>query len=427
MQRLLYSLAVTLALPFALLRLLIRSLKAPAYRQRIGERLALRLPAPATSARQIWIHAVSVGEVAAAEPLLHRILNEIPDAHVLITTTTPTGSQRVRSLMENLDKNRISHCYLPYDLPYLLRPFIGRVKPALLIIMETELWPNLIHCCKAQGVRLLLANARLSGKSARGYARIGGLTRTMLRAFDKIAAQSEADAQRLQTLGARADAIEVTGSLKFHQAPNAQDSIEPALFASIKASGRPVLVAASTRAGEEQKVLDAFGQIQAQIRDALLVLVPRHPERFNDVADLLRAREFTMQRRSEARQLSADTEVLLGDSMGELTAYYQCADVAFVGGSLVPTGCQNVLEPAALGLPVITGPSQFNFATICAQLEAAGALSTVADVDGLVQQGLVLLRDREKAQAMGRAGQALVADNQNALPAHLAIVKHLLD
>lgn len=426
MQRFLYSVVLTLVLPIAFLRLLIRSLKAPAYRQRIGERFALRLPTAVDAEQRIWIHAVSVGEVAAAEPLLKAILQEYPAVQVLVTTTTPTGSQRVQNLIESLGSQRIGHSYLPYDLPYLLRPFIHRTRADLLIVMETELWPNLIHCCKSYGMALMLANARLSEKSARGYARIAGLTRNMLQAFDCIAAQSEADAQRLQALGAGVDNVEVTGSLKFHQSEPAQDTADPPLFASIKASGRPVLIAASTRAGEEQKVLDAFGQIESQVRDVLLVLVPRHPERFNEIAELLRSREFTMQRRSEARELGADTEVLLGDSMGELSAYYSCAHVAFVGGSLVPTGCQNVLEPAALGLPVITGPSQYNFATICAQLEGAGALLTVADADGLARHSQTLLLDREKAQAMGRAGQALVAANQNALPRQLAIVKRLL-
>jgi len=336
---------------------------------------------------------------------------------------TPTGSDRVRSLFAD----RVFHTYLPYDLPGAVDRFIRRVNPALLILMETELWPNLIHCCHQKGVRLILANARLSEKSAEGYGRFAGPTHKMLQQIDRIAAQADADAHRLIELGARAEAVSVTGSLKFLMEVPAQTLASNPVFESVSASGRNVLIAASTRDGEEVKVLSAFQRSLHTHPSLLLLLVPRHPERFGRVVKQCEDAGLSTLRRSANLPITHDTQVLVGDSMGEMIDYYRLATIAFVGGSLVDTGCQNVLEPAALGLPVVTGPSQFNFANICARLEQAGALHTVQDSNGLAEFVIALLGDHDKQLAMATAGKALVQANQNTLPALMQIIDEVLN
>ena len=424
MLRLLYSLALTLAVPLILLRLLLRSLRAPAYRQRIGERFA-RFDLPDKfdpAAKTVWIHAVSVGETVAVAPLVDALLQHHPALQIVITTMTPTGSDRVRALFAD----RVVHVYAPYDLPGTVNRFIDRVNPALLVLMETELWPNMIHHCSRRGIAVMLANARLSERSARAYGRLGSLTRAMLEKLDAIAAQSEADARRLLELGAVAKRLTVTGSLKFNIAAGKADCSDDIVMQSVQESGRTVLIAASTRAGEEQKVLVAYAQLLQHTPELLLVLVPRHPERFSEVIKLCESQRLRVQRRSEKTAIDADTQVLVGDSMGEMPCYYQLADIAFVGGSLVDTGCQNVLEPAALGLPILAGPSQYNFAAICAQLQQAGALITVADPTALASRCQELIEKPELRQQMGAAGRVLVEANQQALPALLLMLDQLL-
>ncbi len=420
MRRQLYSVLLLLAVPFIVIRLILKSIGLAAYRKRIGERFAsFTTPANWESADSvIWIHAVSVGEVVASAPLV-KALQEQLDANIAITTSTPTGSDRVTSLFGD----RVFHVYSPYDLGIWINRFIAKVRPKLLIIMETELWPNMLHSCQQQGVKVLLANARLSEKSATGYQRFSGLSKEMLHNIDHIAAQAQADADRFITLGARADTVSITGSLKFYLQHSGNSGNEASIFSSVNESERMVLIAASTRDGEEEKVLQAYKKIKEQEDSVLLVLVPRHPERFDKVASLCSSTGFSVQRRSEAESLDASTDILLGDSMGEMLDYYQLASIAFVGGSLVDTGCQNVIEPAALGIPVVVGPSQFNFATICAQLEAAGALCTVQDSKELARTVVDLLVDSAKRQKMGEAGKALVSQNQNALPLLMAKVE----
>ena len=422
MLRFFYTLLMTLAVPFWVLRLLLLSLRNPLRRQRLGERFASGLPARPANTRLVWVHAVSVGEVAAAEPLIKALLKERPACSILLTTMTPTGSERA----QQLQSERLIHCYLPYDLPVFVRRFIRRMQPYSLILMETELWPNLLFVCQQEKVPVLLANGRLSARSAARYARAPVFTRSMLQTLDAIAAQSSSDAERFVALGAVADRVTVTGSLKFHIAAADNTQSESGIFADIKNSGRPVLIAASTRAKEEEKVLSAFAAMLGYIPDLLLLLVPRHTERFDQVAQLCEQGDFKFQRRSKNEPLAAGTEIVLGDSMYELARYYTCAQVAFVGGSLVDTGCQNVLEPAAQGLPVVTGPSQYNFKTIC-ELEANGALVTVADARGLADEVVALFADDVRRQQMGEAGKALIANNQQALPKHLELVSRLLD
>ena len=420
-----YSLLLLLAVPFILLRLLLKSLSYPAYRQRIGERFALFTPPRNWTGdrRTIWIHAVSVGEVVAASSLVRELLRV--EANIVFTTTTPTGSERVRSLFGDT----LFHVYAPYDLGFLVHRFLGMLKPSLLIIMETELWPNMLHTAKQHGVRTLLANARLSEKSAAGYQRFACLTRSTVQDIDHIAAQARADAIRFQQLGAQPESVSITGSLKFHVDVEAGTDSQAGIFSSVSSCARPVIVAASTRDGEEAKVLSAFVQLietAGQSPKPLLLLVPRHPERFDRVAGLVTGSGLKLQRRSRHQMLESETDVLLVDSMGELLACYQLADVAFVGGSLVNTGCQNVLEPAALGVPVVVGPSRFNFADICAQLESVRALRSVRDSAELALVLGQLLTDSDRRQAMGKAGQSLVQENRTALPATLSAIDSLL-
>ena len=423
MTRLLYSLTLYLAVPVILLRLYLRGRKAPAYRQRIPERFGKYVPpANFNSLKQtLWIHAVSVGEASAAAPLVRELQIRYPDSQILITTMTPTGSDNILDAFND----QVFHCYLPYDLPRAVDRFVHRFNPSLLILMETELWYNLIHSCVSQQVKLILANARLSENSAKGYRRFLGFTRGMLSSFDFIAAQAQADADRFVKLGADPKKIMIAGSLKFNVNLDIDKSKDDAVLLSIKESGRTVIIAASTREGEEQKVLRVFLKVLKEYPSVLLILVPRHPERFDSVAKLCEAQNLIVSRRSEKQAVDWSTQVYLGDTMGEMLSYYQISGIAFVGGTLVDTGCQNVLEPAALGLPVVVGPSQYNFATICAQLEAAGGLHTVANEAELTKYLTSLIRDPARQRQIGTAARTLVDANKQALPTLLKIIADL--
>jgi 3-deoxy-D-manno-octulosonic-acid transferase len=362
----------------------------------------------------IWVHAVSVGESIAAAPMIRALLERYPNLPITVTCMTPTGSERILALFAN--EPRIQHCYLPYDLPCAARRFLDRVQPKLAVIMETELWPNHIHQCAKRGIPVALANARLSERSAKGYGRFRELTRPMLAEMSLFAVQTEAEAKRFLELGARSETVEVTGSIKFDL------TIDPQLFRRAvelrgqwQAQERPVWIAASTHDGEDEVVLAAHRQLLTSHPDALLILVPRHPERFNSVYGLCQQQGFATVRRSSGDAVSANISVLLGDTMGELLFLYALADSAFVGGSLVPNGGHNLLEPAALAKPVLSGPHLFNFLEIAAQLRSAGALQEVEDAEGLavaVQRLFELPRD---AQRMAEAGLKVMRANQGAL------------
>ncbi|MFK7863496.1 MAG: lipid IV(A) 3-deoxy-D-manno-octulosonic acid transferase [Pseudohongiellaceae bacterium] len=417
MSRIFYSLLLTAILPLVLLRLLYRSLANPDYRSRILERFGFGgLKGLGAHQSIVLIHAVSVGEVIAATSLIEELLAK--GSTVLVTTMTPTGSDTVRAKFGE----RVLHCYLPYDLPWSVRHFLTKVQPQLIILMETELWPNLVHVGAQRGIPVILANGRLSKRSAKGYGRFPNLSSQMLSKFDHIAAQSPQDAQRLIALGACPEKMTITGSLKFTISATPKNQTRDSFMQSILDSKRPVLIAASTRLGEEEKVLTAFKIAIAKVPELLLVIVPRHPERFDQVAGLVKQSGIDLLRRSDMRLLKQNHQVFLGDSMGEMMAYYSLAKLAFVGGSLVDTGCQNVLEPAALGIPVLVGPSQYNFETICQQLESAGALITVQDEADLAKHWLSLLSDTSKAKKMGTSAMTLVSENQQALPKLLAII-----
>lgn len=422
MNRTLYTLLFHLGLPLVALRLYLRARKAPAYGQRIAERFALDLPVMHQGG--IWVHAVSVGESIAAAPLVRALLKAYPDASITLTCMTPTGSERIRAMFA--DEPRIQHCYLPYDLPWAAGRFLDHVRPRLGIIMETELWPNHIHQCAKRGIPVALANARLSERSARGYARFAKLTRPMLAEMSFIAVQTEAEAQRFLDLGARAECVQVTGSIKFDL--NIDEQLVPqarALRERWGATQRPVWIAASTHEGEDALILQAHRQLLQVHGDALLILVPRHPERFNAVHALCAA-QFATLRRSSGAAVTAQAQVMLGDTMGELLFLYALADIAFVGGSLVATGGHNPLEPAALALPVLMGPHVFNFLEISAMLREAGALQQVDNADGLAEAVRGLIELPQDAQRMGEAGRAVMRANQGALQRLLEGLARLL-
>ncbi|MGW7772460.1 lipid IV(A) 3-deoxy-D-manno-octulosonic acid transferase [Pseudomonas machongensis] len=422
MNRTLYTLLFHLGLPLVALRLFLRGRKAPAYRQRIAERFACKLPAMRQGG--IWVHAVSVGESIAAAPMVKALLKAYPDLPITLTCMTPTGSERIRAMFAS--EPRVQHCYLPYDLPWAAARFLDHVRPKLGIIMETELWPNHIHQCARRGIPVALANARLSERSARGYARFAGLTRPMLEEMSLIAVQTETEAERFRSLGARAQCVQVTGSIKFDL--KVDDQLLPRarqLREQWSALQRPVWIAASTHEGEDALILEAHQRLLQVHGDALLILVPRHPERFDAVHELCRER-FTTVRRSSGAAVDGQVQVLLGDTMGELMFLYALADITFVGGSLVPTGGHNPLEPAALALPVITGPHVFNFLEISAMLREAGALQQVDDAEGLAAAVRRLIELPQDCRRMGEACRAVMQANQGALQRLLEALGRLI-
>lgn len=410
MNRTLYSLLFYLALPLVVLKLFLRSRKAPAYRQRIGERFALGLPQLKQGG--IWLHTVSVGESIAAAPLVRQLQQLYPELPITITCMTPTGSERIRSMFGD----SVQHCYLPYDLPCRARKFFNLLKPRLGIVMETELWPNHIHQCASQGIPVVLANARLSERSARGYAKFPKLTAPMLAKLSGIAVQTPVEAERFLQLGACKEAVQVTGSIKFDLKIGQQLFVQAEQFkADWQPQQRPVWIAASTHIGEDEQVLAAHTKLLEQQPEALLILVPRHPERFDSVYQLCMDSGLQTLRRSESTAVQAQHQVLLGDSMGEMMLYYAVSDLAFVGGSLVEHGGHNVLEPAALGKPVLSGPHVFNFLDIIGQMREAGALQEVQDADELAQQLQRLWVDNSARQQMQAAGEQVLKANQGAL------------
>ena len=419
MARRLYTLFFFLCLPLILLRLLYRAIKAPAYARRWAERFAL---GGDVRSGGIWVHAVSVGESIAAAPMVRELLKRYPALPITVTCMTPTGSEQIRKLFGG----QVGHAYLPYDLPWLQRRLLRRLQPKIGIIMETELWPNLVAEAGRARVPLVLANARLSARSARGYQRVGALVRPMFAALDWVAVQSQAEALRFIELGVGREQMQVTGSIKFDFRPDPQQVQQAQELRARWGSDRPVWIAASTHAGEDEQVLRAHRQVLATLPDALLILVPRHPERFDSVARQVSETGFGMVRRSSGALPAADQQVLVGDTMGELVFLYACADLAFVGGSLVPNGGHNYLEPAALGLPVLSGPHRFNFTEISELLEGAGALQVVADETALAVAVQQWLQDSPARQRAGQAGQAVVADNQGALERLLQGIDRLL-
>jgi 3-deoxy-D-manno-octulosonic-acid transferase len=416
--RRLYTPLVALLIPAALLRLLWRSRRVPAYRERWRERLAAE-PDPPEPA-DVWVHAVSVGEVQAALPVLRGLLTR--GLRVLVTTTTPTGRARLKDLLGDA----VQHRYTPFDLPSIQRRFLNRVQPRVVLVMETEIWPNMLAACGARSIRTLLVNARLSARSAHRYGWLRGFSAETMQRFTRIAAQSQADAARFVDLGVEPARVVVTGSIKFDVEPPASLTDRAEVLRRAWGNDRPVWVAASTREGEEEQMLAAHATLRAQLPSALLVLVPRHPERFERVAALVRRQGFGLARRSLEESCDGGTDVYLGDSMGELALLYAAADVAFVGGSLVPTGGHNLLEPAAAGLPVLAGPHTFNFSEVARLLRERGALKQVQHATELADWLARWLSDATERARIGEQGRRVVEDNRGALRRVMALVEACL-
>lgn len=400
----LYSLLIYLARPVVLLSMLWRSKADPAYRRRFRERMAWQ-PIPASAQGGIVVHAVSMGEVVAATPLIHALLQQNPHVPLTVTCTTPAGSSRIIATFGT----RVHHYYLPFDTPGAVSRFFNKLQPQMLVLLETELWPNLIREASARQIVVQLVNARLSAKSARGYQRFSALTKPMLARIHGIYCQDAASTTRFVGLGGHA---QTTGNLKFDM------QIAPTLAEQAQAlalqwqlgtanQGRPVLVAGSTHAGEDEQVLAAFRLVQATVPHALLVIVPRHTDRFEQVSQLIQQAGFQQARRSQQDIVTAQTQVLLGDTMGELMLWYQLADVVFIGGSLIPRGGHNPLEAMCLAKPVLSGRHVFNFADVYANLQQAEAVAWVDDAASLAEVVTDLLANPNRCQQLAAAGFGL--------------------
>lgn len=410
-EKSLYRLAWLLVLPVLPMRLFLRGLKEPGYRRHWGERFGGGQGVPNNP---VWIHAVSVGEMQAAAPLVLALRKHYPEIPILLTCMTATGRQTAHRLYGKT----VSVRYLPYDYPWSTKRFLRRNQPCMGLLMETEIWPELVSACYARHIPIYLANARLSAKSAQGYGRLPALMHDTLHKFSAVAAQYEDDAERLQTLGAKN--VQVTGSLKFdlHSPRSLID--QGKLWRGIWGAERQVFLAASTRQGEEALILQAFARFAPD--SWLLVLVPRHPQRFDEVAALIEKAGLRYQRRSNEIPVSPDTRVMLGDSMGEMTSYYTACDIAFIGGSLLPFGGQNLIEAAACGVPVLIGPHTYNFARVADMAEAKGAARRVQNADELMAVANELLQAKQEREAMGQDALRFAQAHRGATGKVLALI-----
>lgn len=428
----LYTLFFYLALPLIVLRLLWRSVKAPAYRQRWSERFGFFSVSPRAKQSDVeqvlWLHTVSVGETIAAKPLVVALLASYPNHRLLMTTTTPTGSAQVQRLFaDEISQGRIAHCYIPYDIPGAISRFLNSAQPQLAIFMETEVWPNVLHACQRRHIPTVLVNARLSERSLKGYQRFNWLTGPVFSKFSAVAAQDEAGAERLLHAGARP--VSITGSLK------SEITLEGELIRQAQevkkqwsAQGqRRILIAASTHQGEDEIILDAYQSLLDANPDLRLILVPRHPERFPVVRQLCQ-KSFKVQCRSDNQAIVDDTQIILGDTMGEMMLFYGTADIAIVCGSFIDHGGHNMLEPAAWGLPIISGPSTFNFADIANTMQQKNALLITDDFRSSTLSSVIqhVLTNSQQSQSLGQAAYSYVESNRGALKKTLAVIDDLL-
>lgn len=419
-----YSVLLLLLTPFVLLYLLLRSRKDPAYRQRFAERFALKLPA-ASAKDGIVLHTVSVGEFNAAKPLIKKLLLQYPHLPLIITCTTPTASSAIQKLQaEQRELGRtVEHCYLPFDYPVLMRRWLKFIQPQLLLILETELWPNLVANCQALSIPTLIVNARLSARSAKGYLRFSALTQPMLQNISQILTQDKNSARRFLALGAKH--VQVAGNLKFElDVPKSSTQLAQSLKPLL--DGRVVWVAGSTHAGEDEQLIQAYQRLKVQFPKLLLVLVPRHPERFNVVAELLQQQQLKFVRRSVNGLPNASTEVWLSDSMGELLSWYQLADFVFIGGSLIERGGHNPLEAMAFGKAVLSGPYVFNFQLVFQLLQQQQAYFQVSTVADLVSTVTQLMQQPKLTTQTGEKGLKLYQQQQGAVARIVAQVSNLL-
>ena len=419
----LYRLILNLAIPFGLIGLVVRGFRNPQYWRRWSERFGV-VPSKVREAGPFdyWIHAVSVGEARAAAPLVKQLLTEQPALKILVTTTTPTGSAMVKMMLQD----RVHHCYFPYDLRWAMQRFVAAVRPRIALIMETEIWPDMIAAVKQQGALLVYTNVRLSERSYRGYARFSHWVKQTLSQVDHFAVQGELDAKHLAQLGVPEEKMSVTGSIKFDVA------VPPSLFESAEVlrrelgQDRLIWIAGSTREGEEGIILSVYQELKSRFPSLLLVVVPRHPERFDSVARKVQRRNLKCVRRTDhLPQVDADVDVYLGDTMGELSLLYASSDVAFVGGSLVPLGGQNILEPCALGVPVVFGQHMFNFPDISRWTIKEGAGIMVHSEQALAETVAELLGNASLRDEMGRRGRAFIDAHRGALDRNVVLLSKL--
>ncbi|MEO5626069.1 MAG: lipid IV(A) 3-deoxy-D-manno-octulosonic acid transferase [Dokdonella sp.] len=419
-QRFIYTLTLYLLTPFVVYRLAARGIKYHGYFARWRERFGFF--ADPGIRDSIWIHAVSLGEVNAAVPLIEALMLRYRESPFVITTVTPTGSDRVLQLFGD----RVFHVYLPYDLTTAVKRFLNRVRPHLAVIMETEIWPNLFMSCAERDISIVIANARLSEKSLRGYWPIQPLARRAIRCASFVAAQSTSDAERLRSLGAAEPRLAIVGNLKFDMTVPEGVRDRGLTFRAAAGSGRPVWIAASTHEGEELTVLKAHAEVLRRFPDAMLLIAPRHPERFKPIVAACRAYGFRTQIRSEDGGADPTCQCFVVDSMGELIEFYAAADVAFVGGSLVPVGGHNLLEPAALACPVIVGPQTFNFEEVTEDLINAGAALRIVNGDALGSTVVRLLSREVERRSMGEAAHRVMARERGAVERTMEFVERVL-
>ena len=423
MLRLIYTAIFYLALPLYFVRLIIRAVQNPDYLKRWGERLGYGSNLPTEGKAVLWIHAVSVGEVNASIPLVRSLLDTYSNSEILVTTSTPTGS---KILLDKMGA-RVKHQYVPLDLPACLNVFLDRWNPKAVIVLETEIWPNILSMCKERGIFTALVNARLSEKSKDKYNLVKPLAAEALGNLDLLIAQYDSDADRFKEIN-NSLKIEVCGNLKFdQQVPEEMHSISSSIRDSWSEGGqRPTLIAASTHETEEEFVLDAFLEILGEAKEALLILVPRHPERFETVFEYIQNRELSVARRSNKDDVTPKTQVLLGDTMGELNFLYSVSDVAFVGGSLVDHGGQNLLEPASLGLPLSSGKSLRNFQEIADELQESKALFLIEEQKELSDFFIDMISKPKKSARIGKASAKVFEKNRGVLiKINQSLNKHL--
>ncbi len=424
MWRFFYTGLMYLIQPLVLFFMWIRGFKAPNYRKRLGERYGYYKDLTRPSPYGIVVHAASVGEVIAATPLVRRIQQNYPHLSITFTTVTPTGSDRVKAAFGD----SVTHCYLPYDLPDAINRFIDFIQPKLCIVIETELWPNLIHQLHCRNVPFIVANARLSARSAKRYGEVRSSLQTMWSQISLIAPQDQISGKRFLTLGYPEAKLKLTGNIKYDLTINAELLEQIRGLHEQWVQQRHIWIAASTHEGEEEIILQAHRQLLKKYPDLLLLLVPRHPERFNSVADLIEKEKFQFIRRSSGELPSADTQVILGDSMGELMLLYGISDIAFVGGSLVKQGGHNPLEPLAFKIPVITGKHTFNFPEVFRMLlEVQGVLEVSSTAGGLERAVEALLNSPEGRKCFGNAGYEVLIENRGALQRLLNLLKPYLE
>ena len=406
MNRFIYTFLIILSLPFALLRILLKDTKSSSWTRKLKNQLGF---VPKTSGKVIWFHCVSVGEFNAAKPLIDKIFLKFPLHQIVITTTTITGSEAV----ENHYKKRVIHCFFPFDVPFIVSLFLKKIKPLACILLETEIWPNLITELKHQNIPTMLVNARLSDRSFKKYNKFSPkLVSSTLNNLSIICSQNESSSKRFISLGASKKNITITGSLKF-------DSNEPNNLETIQAlkkitGDRKIVAFASTREGEELQIIKSYLALQNKF-NALLLIIPRHPERFNEVFNIASENGLNVKRRSLADHCEKDTDILIGDSMGEMMSYFSISDIAFIGGSLSNNGGQNMLEAASLSKPIIFGPSVFNFEEISKKLLDDGSAMQVSSAEELMQAISELLLDNEKRKLIGQSAKITFENNRGAV------------